>query len=143
MRATALTYLADHRVLTLATCGAEGPWAAAVFYVGAGTTLYFLSSPASRHGRSIAENPRVAATIQEDYADWRAIRGVQLEGIATALSGAEEAAAIQLYSAKFPLTDAPLVAALAKVRWYRLTPDRLYFIDNSIAFGHRAEIPLD
>jgi len=26
------------------------------------------------------------------------------------------------------------------VRWYRLEPQRLYFIDNSRGFGHRDEI---
>lgn len=38
------SYLEQHRVMTLATCGPDGPWAAAVFYVSVGSTLYFLSS---------------------------------------------------------------------------------------------------
>lgn len=134
--------------MTLATGGDEGPWAAAVFYVHEGGALYFLSVPTSRHCRNIAKSPRVSATIHEDYADWRAIKGVQLEGLAARLSGDEEQRARGLYAAKFPLLgnlgDAPgaIVKALEKVGWYKLAAKRAYFIDNSIAFGHRDEIDL-
>ena len=61
-----------------ATRGPEGPWAAAVFYANTGFALYFLSSPTSRHGRNIGGNAKAAATIQEDYSDWREIKGIQL-----------------------------------------------------------------
>jgi uncharacterized protein YhbP (UPF0306 family) len=134
--------------MTLATVGDAGPWAAAVFYVHQGGALYFLSAPGSRHCRNIAQSPRVSATIQEDYADWREIKGVQLEGIAARLSGDEERRARDLYAAKFPLlrnlAAAPpaIVKALAKVGWYELAVERAYFIDNSVAFGHRDEIDL-
>jgi uncharacterized protein YhbP (UPF0306 family) len=147
-RNLALGYLRDHHVLTLATHGGEGLWAAAVFYVSDGFTLYFLSSPASRHCLNLAQNPRVSATIQEDYADWPEIKGVQLEGAAGEISGDEETRARKLYGEKFPvvgkLAQAPaaIVKAMAKVRWYKLVPERLYFIDNSAGFGHRDEIGL-
>jgi uncharacterized protein YhbP (UPF0306 family) len=148
LRQRVQAYLAAHHVVTLATGGEEGPWAAAVFYAHEAWALYFLSAPTSRHSRNIAHSPRVSATIQEDYSDWREIKGVQLEGIATRLSGDEEERARGLYAAKFPLlrdtADAPgaIAAALNKVRWYRLAPQRAYFIDNSVAFGHREEIDL-
>ncbi|MEX0744792.1 MAG: pyridoxamine 5'-phosphate oxidase family protein [Phycisphaeraceae bacterium] len=148
LRRRVQAYLGDHRVMTLATSGGEGLWAAAVFYVHEGCALYFLSDPTSRHGRNIARSSRVSATIQEDYSDWRAIKGIQLEGIVTRLSGDEEQRIRGLYAAKFPLlgklADAPgaIVEALAKVSWYKLTPERAYFIDNSIAFGHRDDIDL-
>jgi uncharacterized protein YhbP (UPF0306 family) len=147
-REQALVYLRDHHVLTLATHGGEGLWAAAVFYVSDGFTLYFLSSPASRHCLNLAQNPRISATIQEDYADWPEIKGVQLEGAAGEISGDEETRARKLYGEKFPvvgkLAQAPaaIVKAMAKVRWYKLVPERLYFIDNSAGFGHRDEIGL-
>lgn len=134
--------------MTLATGGDEGPWAAAVFYVHEGCALYFLSAAGSRHCRNIAQSPRVSITIQEDYSDWREIKGVQLEGIAARLSGAEEERVRELYGAKFPFlrslaeTPAAIVKAMAKVSWYRVAPERAYFIDNSVAFGHRDEIDL-
>jgi len=141
-------YLRDHNVATLATLGRGNPWAAAVFYVSDGYTLYFLSSPTSEHCLNLAQNPRVALTIQEDYSDWLEIKGVQMEGVVSELSGAEEERARRLYGEKFPvvclMTHAPaaIVKALAKVRWYKVVPLRLYFIDNSAGLGHRDEIDL-
>ncbi len=141
-------YLRQHHVATLASVGAEGVWAAAVFYVNDGYTLYFLSSPASRHCRNLSADACVAMTIQEDYADWPAIKGVQIEGMASEIAGAEEKRARLLYGQKYPvvgkLAQAPaaIVKAMAKVRWYKVEPQRLYFIDNSAGFGHRDEIAL-
>jgi len=147
-RERALGYLRDHHVLTLATHGGDGLWAAAVFYVSDGFTLYFLSSPASRHCLNLAGASRVSATIQEDCADWPEIKGVQLEGTASKISRDEEFLARKLYGEKFSIVGkpaqvpAPFVKAMATVRWYKLVPDRLYFIDNSAGFGHRDEIDL-
>jgi uncharacterized protein YhbP (UPF0306 family) len=141
-------YLRARHVMTLASHGEEGIWAAAVFYANDGFTFYFLSSPVSRHCRNLARSPRVSAAVHEDYGDWREIKGVQLEGIAAVIAGEEEAKARRLYAEKFPivgnLAEAPvsIVMALAKVRWYKLIPERLYFIDNSAGFGHRDEIDL-
>ena len=141
-------YLVGHHVATLATSGSDGPWAAAVFYVSEAYTLYFLSSPGSRHCRNLKEDPRVAVTIQDDCSDWQKIKGIQLEGRVSELSGEEEALARRLYADKYPLigqlarAPAAIVKALAKVRWYRLEPTRLYFIDNSVAFGQRDEMEL-
>lgn len=141
-------YLREHNVATLATCGNEGPWAAAVFYVNDDLTLFFLSAPKSRHCMNLTQSPHVAVTIQEDYRDWLKIKGVQIEGIVTEISGVEENIARELYGKKFPvigmLAQAPsaIVKALAKVRWYKIVPQRLYFIDNSLGLGNRAEIKL-
>lgn len=141
-------YLQEHHVATLATDGSEGIWAAAVFYVSDGTTLYFLSSPTSRHCQNLTHSARVAVTIQEDYADWPDIKGVQIEGAASEIAGAEEEQARKLYGQKFAvvgkLAQAPavIIKAMAKVRWYKVVPQRLYFIDNSTGFGHRDEVEL-
>lgn len=146
VRAEALAYLQGHHVVTLATAGPEGIWAAAVFYASDDFTLYFLSAGHTRHATAIAANPRVAATIQQDYRDWPAIKGIQLEGRATQLAGSARDDAIALYRQKYPFIAQPipaLVTALAKVNWYRLQPERLYFIDNSKGFGHRDEIALE
>lgn len=146
-RARALAFVEGHNVVTLATA-AGGPWAAAVFYASRGFTLYFLSAATTRHARAIAVDPHVAGTIHDDTADWRAVRGVQLEGTARALAGEEAALARRIYGAKFPvvgrLEGAPpaIVEALAKVTWYELVPARLHLVDNALGFGHRDEIAL-
>src|ERR671930_2620721 len=97
LRSQVLDYLEHHQVMTLATVGPEGPWAAAVFYVHRGLTLYFLSSPGSRHGRNLSADPRAAATIQEDYRDWPDIKGIQLEGRAVAVDAEDVANVRALY----------------------------------------------
>jgi hypothetical protein len=145
-RDRALAYLAGHHVMSLATAGPQGPWAAAVFYAHEGFDLYFLSSPSSRHGTDLKANGAAAATVQEDYSDWRAIRGVQLEGRVEELDGELAARARALYGEKFPVarpgSDAPaaIAAALAKVRWYRFTATRAYYIDNAAGFGKREQV---
>ncbi len=142
----ALTYLQQHRVMTLATNGPDGLWAAAVFYASEGFDLYFLSAGHTRHAQNIAATPHIAAAIQEDYADWAAIQGIQLAGDVAQLSGVARLKAIAVYQAKFPfLSQAPtaIQAAFEKVNWYRLRPYQLYFVDNSRGFGHRDEIVLE
>jgi uncharacterized protein YhbP (UPF0306 family) len=143
--ARALAYLDGHHVMTLATHGPQGLWAAAVFYASDGWRLFFLSAAHTRHAKNIASSPRVAATIQEDYEDWQAIQGIQLEGTARLLAGRERLAAIALYAAKFQFLTNPTVAveaALRRVSWYSLEPERLFFVDNSRGFGQRDEIEL-
>ncbi|MBI5898253.1 MAG: pyridoxamine 5'-phosphate oxidase family protein [Rhodocyclales bacterium] len=138
-------YLANHKVMTLATQGADGPWAAAVFYAWVDGALIFLSSPKSRHGANLAQDGRCAATIQEDYDDWRQIKGVQLEGRVEQLQGEEASRARAAYAGKFPIISPlakippAIVEALARIAWYRLVPERMYFIDNGKGFGHRDE----
>jgi len=141
-------YLAGHHVMTLATQGAQGPWASAVFYASDGASLIFLSAPNTRHCRNLAQDARCAATIQEDYREWSQIKGIQLEGRVIELQGDEEKRAQRLYGEKFPIVGAvanvppAIVKALAKVRWFRLVPEHFHFIDNSKGFGHRDEIDL-
>ena len=147
-RENALAYLRAHNVMSVATHGPEGLWSAAVFYVNDNFDLYFLSAPTSRHSLNIAASPRVAVTIQQEYDDWRAIQGLQLEARATQLDGLEQARAILLYGKKFSIVaniaHAPvaIAQAFARVAWYRLTPTRVYFVDNSLGFGHRDEIAM-
>ena len=146
-RDEALRYVESHHVMTLATHGPEGPWAAAVFYVNRQFNLTFLSSATSRHGGDLAIAGRAAAAIHEDYDGWSQIKGIQLEGQVHKLTGKLRIEAIARYARKFPVVqpdNAPALikAALRKVSWYELVPDRCYLVDNSLGFGHRDEIEL-
>ena len=140
--AAVLAFLAEQQVMTLATHGADGPWAAAVFYAESGTDLIFVSSPGSRHAGQLALDPRCAAAIHGPAADWASIRGIQLEGRVQALQGDARARAQTLYGEKFPfarpaVAAATLLQALARVHWYRLRIERLFLIDNARGFGRR------
>jgi uncharacterized protein len=140
--AAALHYLQKHHVMSLATQGPLGLWAAAVFYASERFDLYFLSAGQTRHAQNLAANPYVAATIQEDYHDWPAIQGIQLEGEILQLADAALAAAVAVYQQKYPFiaADPILQAAFSRVNWYRLRPLKLYFVDNSRGFAHRDQI---
>ena len=141
----ALDYLRMHTVMSLATNGPLGLWAAAVFYANDDFALIFLSADHTRHGQNIAANPWAAATVQENYKDWPEIQGIQLAGSVEMLADKEKTAAIAIYLAKYPFLASSgdmVQTALRKVNWYRLIPQQLYFVDNTKGFGHRDEILL-
>ncbi|HEX2227064.1 MAG TPA: pyridoxamine 5'-phosphate oxidase family protein [Candidatus Binatia bacterium] len=146
-----LDYLQAHNTMTLATCAGNVPWAATVFYASEELNLYFFSAPDSRHCANLAANAKVAVTVQEDYRDWREIKGVQLEGnVALVDSVLEKAKALAVYARKYPdaikLFSDPssgvLHRAFLKVKFYRVTPERVFFIDNAQGFGKRQELVL-
>jgi uncharacterized protein YhbP (UPF0306 family) len=137
LRPRVLAYLRRHHTVSLATCGPEGPWAAAVFYVNRGFDLYFRSKTSSRHIRHLAANPRVAATISQDPGDWRAIQGVQMEGTAACVTEADEHMQVMLaFFQRYPFVEAlwgeeegnETEVGARKV--YRVHPERVVFHDH-------------
>ena len=146
-----LDYLKLHNTVSLATERDGRPHAATVFYVSIGYQLYFLSSPSSRHGENLSLNPQVSATINEDYSDWLLIKGIQLEGQVEIVGGIVESGKIaKAFIKKFPTVadflfsprklGQAIASKVAKVKFYKLTPSRIYFIDNEIGFGQREEL---
>jgi uncharacterized protein YhbP (UPF0306 family) len=94
----------------------------------------------------------VAVTIQEDYHDWRKIKGIQLEGsVALVDSVAAKAKAMAIYAGKYPdiirLFTNPasglFYKAFFKVKFYCVAPQKLFFIDNEQGFGKRQELAID
>jgi len=142
-------FLAEHHVMTLATIGHEGPWAAAVFYAPEDLRLYFLSSPSSRHARNLAGDSRVAASVQRDYDDWPGIRGLQMEGEVSSVETTEQARVRAIYQQRFPLIGGgagvprKLLEALDRIRWYAFQPREIYLIDNRRGFAHREHYAVD
>ncbi len=138
--------------MTLATSAGDLPWAATVFYASDGLRLYFFSAPESRHCQNLSANGRVAVTVQEDYQDWRKIKGIQLEGRAELVDGVvEKAKAMTIYALKYPEviklftdpTSGVFHKAFLKVKFYCVVPDKLLFIDNAQGFGRRQELLLE
>ena len=122
--------------MTLGTCSGDVPWAATVFYASDDLRLYFFSVPDSRHCQNLAANPRVAVTVQEDYHDWRKIKGIQLEGTAILVdSMIEKAKAMAIYARKYPevikLFTNPasglFYKAFLKVKFYCVIPEKAFF----------------
>jgi uncharacterized protein YhbP (UPF0306 family) len=148
LRSRVLALLGEHHVMTLATVGADGPWAAAVFYAHEDLRLYFLSAPTSRHAQNLAHDPRVAATIQRDYDDWPGIRGLQLAGTVREVAREDEARVRALYRERYPLIGGgagvprKLLEALDRIRWYEFAPTDIHLIDNTLGFAHREHLPV-
>lgn len=149
-----LAYLKEHNTMTLGTYSEKQPWAASVFYVhDEHLNLYFLSDPASRHCHHLAENSMVSATINEDYHDWKKIKGIQIEGLAERLtSPVEKTKALSLYLSKFPFVKDFITSPLAflshmvvsgkpfSVEIYKVVPEHLFYLDNETGFSHREEL---
>jgi uncharacterized protein YhbP (UPF0306 family) len=144
-------YLHAHNTMTLATCAGEVPWAATVFYASEEWKLYFFSAPQSRHCQNLAANSRVAVTIQEDYKDWRRIKGIQLEGKGLLVDSVlDKPKAMAVYARKYPevikLFTTPgsgvFYQAFLKVKFYCVVPERIFYIDNEQGFGKRQELDL-
>ena len=151
LEATILEYMKSHNTVSLATEKDGVPHAATVFYVNIGFHVYFLSSPTSRHGENFSRNPRVSATINEDYSNWLLIKGIQLDGRVESIGGILENGRIaKTYVKKFPavadflLSPRKLGEAIAqkvaKVRFHKLIPARIFFLNNELGFGHREEL---
>jgi uncharacterized protein YhbP (UPF0306 family) len=143
-----LGYLDSHNTMTLATSAGNSPWAATVFYASQDFHLYFFSAPESRHCQNLAANPRVAVTVQEDYKDWREIKGIQLEGKVVAVDSVlEKAKVMTIYARKYPAViklftnpaSGVFYKAFLKVKFYCVVPERVFYIDNEQGFGKRQE----
>jgi uncharacterized protein YhbP (UPF0306 family) len=152
LRQQILDYLQSHNTMTLATCAADVPWAATVFYASDDLHLYFFSAPETRHSVNLSINPRVAVTVQEDYKDWRAIKGIQMEGQVVLVDGViEKAKAMAVYARKYAevirlFTDPGsgiFYQAFLRVKFYRVMPEKVFFIDNAQGFGKRQELELN
>ena len=91
-------------------------------------------------------------TVQEDYHDWRRIKGIQLEGTVILVdSMIEKAKALAVYARKFPevikLFPNPargvFYKAFLKVKFYCVIPEKVFFIDNEQGFGKRQELVIE
>lgn len=146
--------LETENTATLATSGAEGPWAAAVFFASDGQlNLYFVSDQHTRHGRDLAACPKAAIAVYPACRVWTEVRGLQLTGRVEMLEGARRSRALELYLAKFEevraLFERPrdadeeaIASRLQAATLYRLRPDWIRLIDNDRGFGYKEEIIL-
>lgn len=126
-------FLLDHHLMSLAVTDGSAPWAANVFYVfdAQEPRLLFFTATTTRHGALLESDGRAAATIAGETRAIARLSGLQLEGRASVLGGAEAEAAHAVFLAKFPEIaglDAPIWA---------LRPDTIKLTDNARGFGHK------
>lgn len=143
-RAEVRAFLQANHVVSLATVVDGLPHAACLMYAAVDFSLYWTSEPGTRHSQAIERDPRVAATIAPDYADFRAIRGLQIAGHARRLvEAAEVELAHRVMSRRFAflheidLLPEPLRRAIVRAAYYRLDAETITWIDNTRGFGSR------
>jgi len=136
-------------VMSLATCGPQGPHATNLFFTRDGLALIWVSEMTSRHSEEIEADCRAAATVAPDYTDFTIIRGVQIWGSARRIADASERTRLlHLLQSRYPflrnLDDAPtdLRTVYERVQVYRLDPARIVLIDNTQGFGHKEVLDL-
>jgi len=114
--------------LVLATTMDDGsPIATPLFYYpDDDLNLYWLSSPESRHSRNLHARPRAAVAVFAPVTDWREIRGVQMEGTASAMS---DDAILAGYRRRFRL-GAELDAVIARSTMYAFRAEWWRYVDS-------------
>jgi uncharacterized protein len=141
-------FLDVHHVLSLATCGPHGPHGANLFYARDGLSLVWVSDGDAQHSREIAADPRVAATIAPDYADFALVRGLQITGLARRIEAqVERTRHYDQLEARYSFLrrseqTAQLREAYGAASIYLLEPARIVFIDNTRGFGHKETLAL-
>lgn len=146
--------LEAHNTLSLATCGGEKPWAASLFFASdRKLNLYFVSDYRTRHARDIEACADVVATVNADCKLWTEVKGLQIEGRVTQLTGVDRLNGLRIYLARFAdvkaLFEAPkspdeetIAERLKAANLYRIEPRWIRLIDNSKWFGYKLEVEL-
>ncbi len=126
-------FLLNHHVMSIATCGVDGPWAASVFYVVdlAARRLLFFTSESTRHGSALLLNGAAAATISSQQRDISRLTGLQASGTALMLEGKEAGNGNAIFGAAFPE-----VAGMKAPIW-AFRPAMIKLTDNGEGFGHK------
>jgi len=144
------TLLQTNRIMTLACSDGNGLWTAPVFYSQDGFDLIWVSSPNSRHSKAFASHPAVAASIYNSKSEWQKIQGLQISGRVMISEDEKEIEALKrFYTRKFPFTGSffqqkrmlpePIKSKVEDVEFYRLVPDKIRLVDNSVRFGFNYE----
>lgn len=151
LKKRALKLIDNCRTMTLATADGDTPWAAPVYYVYVDAGFCFFSDPDSRHVREAAGAEHCAAAIFAEGGSWQQLQGLQMSGkVSRIRTGAVRI--LSAYLKKFPMAktlapdgiqgDLQLFADRFHVRLYRFSARQVLYMDNSVRFGYRKEIPL-
>ncbi len=141
-------FLDAHHVMSLATCGRSGPYAANLFYARDGFSLLWVSDRRSMHSTNIGRNPQASVTIAPDYTDFDKIRGLQMVGDAHCISDAAEQNSVRALLAKrYPAlrrlsARSMIKQAYSSAEAYRFVPTRIIMTDNRRGFAHKDTLDL-
>jgi uncharacterized protein YhbP (UPF0306 family) len=152
-RQAAIKIIDQQSTLTLATAEDNCAWAAPVYYVFYKSAFFFFSNPDSKHIRQAMANDQVAATIHPHSTTWQGIKGLQMSGkVSSVRPGLTGIQAVRAYVGKFPFIrdffedgqamDLISFSKRFRANLYCFTPQLVYYLDNTVRFGFRAEVNL-
>jgi uncharacterized protein YhbP (UPF0306 family) len=124
-------YLKKQHVLSL--CSGNPVWCANCFYVydPEKVAFWLMTETETRHGAQIAQDPRVAGTINGQPKSVMLIKGVQYSGKIALLQGEEALHARKAYIRRFP------IAAKVSAPLWQITLEELKMTDNALGFGKK------
>lgn len=94
-------YLEKARLMQVATCRNNQPWACSVYFAfDDKLNLYWISKPNRRHSLELKDNAKVAGTIVTPHKPGDDVRGLQFQGTAKELIEKEEIKLAMSYYAK-------------------------------------------
>lgn len=138
-----LALLRSQSTMMLSTCDDAGwPQATPLFYyVDDDLGLCWFSAAHSAHSKHILRERRVAVAVSVPTEDWRQIRGVQMRGEVSVVSGKARGTIDGLFCARFDL-GATFRLIMTQSRLFRFQPSWIRYLDNTKRPGYKFEINL-
>jgi uncharacterized protein YhbP (UPF0306 family) len=137
-------FLRSQSALALGTTAADGsPRTAALFYLlQEDLRLYWFSSASSEHSRNLKRDAAASVSVFRNACDWRRIRGVQMRGTVSVVSGrAQRRPIAELYTERFQLGTL-FHLGISRSTLFCFRPSWIRYIDNSKRFGYKFEVSL-
>ncbi len=129
-------YIEGHNLCTIAIADGSTPSAHTLYYVSHGLHIYFESDPDSQKIHILKANPKISLTIDEDYSDWRKIKGIQLFGKANITDKKNAPVIHKAFAEKFPHIDEYGGIPEQHV-FIEVIPEKINFLDFTKGFGRK------
>lgn len=134
-----LEFLKKHKLMFVATQG-EHPWIAALYYsFDSDLNLYFLSDPATLHGKHIKKNTNVAVAIADSTQHPESFKkGLQIYGQAKQISDAKKIShSLSLWKKSIgykgkEISFENMMKKIIKGRMYKITPKKIKFFNQEL-----------
>lgn len=146
----------SNQYCTLATVDGEGnPWISPVAYVyDEKWNLYFVSMPASKHGKNISAKDNIAVSIFDSQQVWGDGVGLQIEAKIEIVSGVEVLRIATLYASRnYPYGGIKMDQAMEFIKSmvlegkqykiYKITPTVVWMNNPNSSTDERVQIDLN
>jgi len=107
-----------------------------MYYVNKGLVLYVECDPTSEKVSTIMHNNSVAVNVDENYEDWKKIKGVQLFGVIEEVKESKWDSINSMFLEKFPQLE-EYGGTPRHHKFYEISPSKVYFLDFEGYFGKR------